>query len=266
MEMIIVILYFSGTGNSLYAAKYIATAQKEEIISISEEMKLNKEVYDYNLKDDEKIIFIFPIYAWAPPKMVLDFISKLKLNNYKENYISAVATCAKNIGNTMELLNEKLNKNGLSLDSGFSVVMPTNYIIFGDVFTKEKNNEIIEASKPVLKNINKIISNLEKDKFNVEKGNMPKVLTSVINPLFNKFAIDTKKFYVTDDCIGCKICEKVCNNNCIKVDKTPVWGESCSQCLACINYCPKTAIQYGKGTVKKGRYTNSYIKSEEMYR
>lgn len=260
------VLYFSGTGNSLYAAKEIATAQEEEIISISREVNLNKEIYEYNLKDDEKIIFIFPIYAWAPPKMVLDFIGKLKFNNYKGNYISAVATCAGNIGNTMELLNDKLNEKGLDLDSGFSVFMPTNYIVLGDVFTQEKNTEIIEDSKLMLKNINNIITNLEKHRFNVEKGKMPKIRTSVINPLFNKFAIGTKKFYATDDCVGCKICEKVCNNNCIKVDKTPVWGEDCSQCLACINYCPKKAIQFGKGTVKKGRYTNPYIKLEEMYR
>jgi NAD-dependent dihydropyrimidine dehydrogenase PreA subunit/flavodoxin len=264
--MIVMILYFSGTGNSLYAAKNIAASQKEEIISISREMNLNKEVYEYNLKEDEKIVFVFPIYAWAPPKMVLDFISKLKLNNYKGNYISSVATCGGNIGNTMKLLSEKLKAKGFDLDSGFSVKMPTNYIIFGDAYPEEKNNRIIEDSKHILENINKLISNLERGIFEVEKGSMPKLLTSIVNPLFNKFAIDTKKFYVTEDCIGCKICEKVCNNNCIKVDKTPEWGENCSQCLACINYCPKKAIQYGKGTEKKGRYTNPHIELHEMYR
>lgn len=257
------IFYFSGTGNSLYVAKCIAKAQKEELISISKEMNLNKEIYEYTLKPYEKIIFVFPIYAWAPPKMVLEFINKIKLNNYNGNYISSVATCGKNIGNAMELLNKKLNRKGVNLSSGFSVVMPNNYMIAGDVYTKEENEKIINDSQPILENINKILSNSEKGIFNVEKGSMPKITTFVINPLFNS-AINTKKFYVNDDCIGCKICEKVCNNKCIKVDKTPVWGEDCSQCLACINYCPKKAIQYGKATINKGRYTNPYISLEEM--
>lgn len=258
------IFYFSGTGNSLYAAKCIADFQKEKLISISKEMNLNKEVYEYNLKPDEKIIYVFPIYAWAPPKIVLDYINKLKLNNFKENYICSVATCGKNIGNAMELLNKKLKHKGLNLDSGFSVVMPNNYMVTGDVSTAEESDKIIKDSQQVLENINKIISNSQKGIFNVEKGKMPKITTFVINPLFNRFAINTKKFYVNDDCTGCKICEKVCNTKCIKVDKNPVWGENCSQCLACINYCPKKAIQFGKSTIQKGRYSNPYITLDEM--
>lgn len=33
-------------------------------------------------------------------------------------------------------------------------------------------------------------------------------------------------------------------------------GNACRQCLACINRCPVQAIQYGKGTVNRGRYTH----------
>ncbi|MGL6106751.1 EFR1 family ferrodoxin [Romboutsia sp.] len=258
------IFYFSGTGNSLYIAKDIATKQKEEILSISKEMNLNKDVYEYTLKDNEKIVFIFPIYAWAPPKIVLDFINKLKINNYKENYLCSIATCGENIGNAMDLLSKKLKEKELNLNSGFSLVMPNNYMIAGDVFSKEESIKIIKASDIVLEDINKIISNKEKNILKVAKGPMPQFMTSVINPCFNKFAINSKKFYVNDNCIGCKICEKVCNTKCITVDKVPSWGENCTQCLACINYCPKRAIEFGKNTYKKGRYTNPYIDIEEM--
>ena len=35
----------------------------------------------------------------------------------------------------------------------------------------------------------------------------------------------------------------------------PAWGRQCYQCLRCIHECPQEAIQYGKGTEKRGRYT-----------
>jgi len=34
----------------------------------------------------------------------------------------------------------------------------------------------------------------------------------------------------------------------------PRWGENCTHCMACINFCPKDAIQYGSGSVGKIRY------------
>lgn len=259
------IFYFSGTGNSLYVAKSIARLQGEKIISIAKEYNLKKENYEYDLNDNEKIIFIYPIYAWAPPKMVLDFISKLKLNNYNGNYISTIATCGENIGNTINLIENKLLINKLKLDSGFSVVMPNNYMIMGDVDNKESSLKKINDVDKILEKISCIISNKEKGIYNVEKGPVPGFLTKIINPLFNIAAINTSKFYVDENCTGCKICEKVCNVQSIKVDEKPTWGKECTGCLACINYCPKKAIQYGKGTIKKGRYINPKISIEEMF-
>lgn len=76
--------------------------------------------------------------------------------------------------------------------------------------------------------------------------------------------MNTKKFYANDKCTGCGICESVCNCNTIKVDKKPSWGKECTQCLACMHFCPVKAIQYGKGTEKKGRYKNPKVSIAEM--
>ena len=85
------IFYFSGTGNSRYVAANIGEVQGERLISISKELNLNKDKYEYELQNDEKIIFVYPIYAWAPPAMVVEFMKKINFVNYKENYISTVA-------------------------------------------------------------------------------------------------------------------------------------------------------------------------------
>ena len=34
----------------------------------------------------------------------------------------------------------------------------------------------------------------------------------------------------------------------------PVWESHCTHCMACICYCPKEAIEYGKKSIGKPRY------------
>lgn len=253
------IFYFTGTGNSGYVAREIAKENHDEIFSISkllnESMKL-----EFTLKDEEKIGFIYPIYAWAPPKMVMEFMKKIKFNNYNNNYIFSIATCGDNTGNAMDLIKKELDYKGMALNSGFSIIMPNNYIILGDVDSKEVEKRKLKNAENEMKEINKSIKERRQKIFKINKGFAPGILTKVINPLFNKHAINISKFYSTDGCVSCGKCEKVCNSKTITiVDGKPQWRGECSQCLACINYCPKKAIQYGKSTIKKGRYTNPYF-------
>lgn len=258
------IFYFSGTGNSLQVAKNIAKYNDEELISIASEMNNRNDDFKYTLKDNEAIGFVYPVYAWAPPKMVIDFVEKLKLDNYKDNYIFSVATCGENVGNTMKVLSASLKKKNLNLNSGFSISMPNNYIIMGDVDSKEKEEKKLSAAEEALKNINCVINERKKGVFQVVRGPIPGILTTIVNPLFNKGAMNTKKFYANDKCISCGICESVCNCKTIKVKGKPKWGKECTQCLACIHLCPVSAIQYGKGTESKGRYKNPNVTVDEM--
>jgi NAD-dependent dihydropyrimidine dehydrogenase PreA subunit len=258
------IFYFSGTGNSLYVAKYLGNKNHEKVVSVASLMRENKNCYEFDLEKNEVIGFVYPVYAWAPPKQILQFIEKIKLNNYDKNYIFTVATCGENIGNTVEVLSKALSKKSLILNSGFSIKMPNNYIIMGDVDNKKVEDKKLLEAENFLLEISEVI-NEKKDKvYKVEKGLMPAVLTSIINPLFNKGGTNTKKFHVNNNCTACGFCEKVCNCGTIKVDKKPVWGEECSQCLACIHLCPTKAIEYGKSTKKKGRYKHPRILSNEM--
>lgn len=258
------IFYFSGTGNSLYVAKNIGQNNSENLVSVATEMNSAGSSYEYNLKDNEIVGFVYPIYAWGPPKMVVNFIEKLKLNNYKNNYIFTVATCGENIGNTMKILDKCLKKKNLYLKSGFSISMPNNYIILGNVDTKDVEHRKLLAADESLKSINKIIKDKKEGIYEVEKGPIPVILTSIVNPLFNKMNMSTKKFYANDKCTSCGLCESVCNSKTIKVNGKPNWGKACTQCLACVHLCPVNAIQYGKGTENKGRYKNPNINVNEM--
>ena len=48
---------------------------------------LNNGTFEFCLREDEKIGFVFPIYSWAPPEIVLNFIRQLSLKGYKRQYL-----------------------------------------------------------------------------------------------------------------------------------------------------------------------------------
>jgi len=258
------IFYFSGTGNSLQAARSIAEQNGEALVSIAEAVNRGVGSHEFDLEVGETVGFVYPVYAWGPPGRVISFIEKLKLNNYKGNYTFSVATCGANIGNTMKVLAKALERKGMKLDSGFSLVMPNNYVIMGDVDSKEEEAKKLIEAEETLKHINSVVKERRKGVFELEKGFMPGLLTYVINPMFSRNAIDTGRFYAQDSCTSCGVCEKVCSCNNIRVQGKPQWGNECVQCLACLNYCPVKAVQYGKSTVNKGRYTNPNVKPEDI--
>ena len=58
------IFYFSGTGNSRWAAEVLADRFSDKAVFIPEAMKNDDK---YRLEDGEKLGFVFPVYAWACP-------------------------------------------------------------------------------------------------------------------------------------------------------------------------------------------------------
>ncbi|HOG43673.1 MAG TPA: EFR1 family ferrodoxin, partial [bacterium] len=68
-----VVYYFTGTGNSLVAARDIANALKAELFPIPVEVKKDK-----IQTDAQKIVIVFPVYAWGPPVIVREFVKKIE--------------------------------------------------------------------------------------------------------------------------------------------------------------------------------------------
>lgn len=258
------IFYFTGTGNSLYAAKTIASRQGEELISIAAAAASGRDVYEYDLRDDEVIGFVHPVHAWGPPPIVLEFIRRLKLRNFRGNYVFVVATCGGSAGNAMKVMARSLRAQGFPLNGGFSLIMPNNYIMMGDVDSEEVRREKLAAADKVLQDINAAVAG-RAEEMKVSQGRLPWLTTGLIYPIFAKSTVNTAKFHVTDRCTGCGICAKVCNCGNIRMrSEKPEWGENCTQCSACLHYCPTQAVQYGKATGNKGRYVNPNVSIAEI--
>ncbi|WP_455539344.1 EFR1 family ferrodoxin [Terrisporobacter sp.] len=245
------IFYFTGTGNSLMAAKQIAKETGDELINISECIKNGK--YSFTTKKDEKVGFVFPVYYYTIPSMVKIFIEKLELNH--KGYTYALITCGGSISGAGGMLNKNLKTKGINLDQVYSVVMPDNAVLYYNVDTEEKTNEIIKNAKS---SINEIITLIKKE----DTASINSSILSNVGNFAYSHMNKTKKFYTTDKCISCGICAKNCPDEAIEIiDKKVKWVKSrCSKCSACINRCPVRAIEYGSKTNKRNRYVNPILK------
>lgn len=256
------IFYFSGTGNSRWVADALGVALGEPVVSIAEELKTGKKEFLYPVREDEKVLFVYPVHSWGPAVPVVRFISGLKLIGYEKQPVYSVSTCGDECGYTADLMRKVLHKRGIVLTDSYSVIMPNNYILMPgfDVDSKEVEEEKLKEAPSAVALIVDAI--LERKNVNLyKKGSMPGLKSYCIYPLFANFAIGKNSFRVTNDCISCGLCERVCPTGTITLaDGKPVWSDTCVQCVACIHRCPVRAIEYGKITLKKGRYHYPGIK------
>lgn len=256
------IFYFSGTGNSRWVANTLGIALGEPVVSIAEELKTGKKEFVCPLREDERVLFVYPVHSWGPAVPVARFISMLKLTGYAEQPVYSVSTCGDECGYTVDLMRKALGKRGIALTAGYSVIMPNNYILMPgfNVDSKEVEKQKLKEAPSAVAAIADAIR--ESKNVNLyKKGSLPGLKSYCIYPLFTNFAIGKNSFRVTDDCISCGLCERVCPTATITLtDGKPVWADTCVQCVACIHRCPVRAIEYGKITLKKGRYHHPEIK------
>ncbi len=104
------IFYFSGTGNSAWAARQIG--------------------------------FVFPIYTWGAPKIMADFAKRLPK---PPSFTFGVCTCGGDAGLAMKQFSKLY-----PLNSSYSLVMPNNYIIGSDTDEEGKIRQKISAARAEL--------------------------------------------------------------------------------------------------------------------
>lgn len=203
--------------------------------------------------------------------MMLRFVSRLHIRNYGGQPVYAVCTCGDTCGMTDSILSAALARRGLPLTACWSVRMPNNYLLmkgFGvdtDEVAAAKLASAPHVTEAVAEAIRKGSAPAGGTGYrHYLTGTQPWLKSHVINPLFRRFLAgpDSRtKFHVSDACIGCGLCARVCPTGAVTMsDGHPVWGRGCVQCTACINRCPVRAIDWGNITQAQGRYRHPELK------
>lgn len=272
------IFYFSGTGNTKWAASKLASATHEDLISIAPYMRADDSSHTlaepFILKENERLGFVFPVHGWRVPKLVREFIGRMKVQRAESDaagslpFAYCVCTAGDSIGLTIENLNQTISQNpslqalGITeVSSSYSLIMPESYVglPFMDVDPKEK--EIWKKSKSAqeLAVICEEIFDRKEGVSRLVKGPIPWFFTKVVGGFFENVLITDKRFHVEKDkCVKCGICANVCPVDDIKGGhgEYPEWlhHKDCLTCFTCYHHCPHHAIEFGKQTQKKGQY------------
>jgi ferredoxin len=253
-----VIYYYTGTGNSLWTARLLATELGNAGI-----YPITKAIKERVSQKADAIGIVFPVHMWGIPGPVIQFLKTIKNDSAK--YYFAFAVNAGQVSRTLIQLKKLMRMQGLLLSAGFDIVLPSNYIPWGGPGPADHLQKLYYDAKQKIKEAAAYISG--KKSGHIEKGPLWQriLLTALYKMTYNMIPKMDKNFRADEKCNGCGICAKVCPAGNIVIEgKKPAWQRRCEQCLACIQWCPQEAIQYGKKTPAYERYHHPEIKLKDM--
>jgi ferredoxin len=197
--------------------------------------------------------FLFPVYAYGPPKIVWKFLKGLPRAKDVEAFVYANA--GEEAGVTLPIAKRFLKRKGWRIAGADYCYMPQN---FSPIFEVPPDGVcaamIAEAERAAAEFAGKLAEGGESI---VRNG--PGLLARSLGLVYWIFRVfGTRNFFkiarIDDTCNGCGLCAKICpKGNIVMREDRPVIGRNCEMCIRCLSYCPKQSIQaFSSG--RHGRY------------
>lgn len=233
-------IYFSGTGNTKYCiSEFIKKLDDSaSILSIESELSVDA------IKENDFIVFAYPIYFSSLPKIVNDYI-KFNKEIFKGKKIFIIVTMGLFSGDGAGCSARLFKKYGAEIVGGLHLKMPD---CIGDEKALKKS---LEKNKEVVKNaedkICKAVEYMKNGHPTKEGINFLYHVAGLFGQrlwFYNKTKEYSDKLNIDKSkCIGCGLCSNLCPMNNIEIidTKAQTMGK-CTMCYRCVSNCPKQAI------------------------
>jgi ferredoxin/flavodoxin len=255
-----IIYYFTGTGNTLAIVRGIA-----EELGDTRLIPLRRAMHPGGIAPAADAVGIaFPVYFLNLPALVRQFVQNIRFDG--NPYIFGIATCGERPGGSLFNLKTLLEEKGTTLSAGFVFVMPENYIgpidLMGDAPHRQDKYTVAKSRIPA------VTDAIRDRKVTLPEGSDSVILKiggCIIGTLATSLYNTPGRLHATAACNHCGICGRICPTRNITVTEYGVsWGRDCTQCYACIHWCPTAAIEIGNRTKGKERYHHMDITLRDM--
>ncbi|MDR1413250.1 MAG: EFR1 family ferrodoxin [Actinomycetes bacterium] len=270
--------WFSGTGNSLFAARMLAEALGDTTLvpmagggaGTADSGGVALAAGDDTLRivggEGQRVGFVFPSYYGDLPRLVRAFIERLDFVAGSEVFV--VVTMGAFGQGSITAAEQLLASKGVALRYGVGVRMPPNYILKYDpgTFGAGSARRISRKLGKVSRRLRSIAIDIVAGKQRVRRGRI------TAKTLYTDSAALDEDFRVTDVCTSCGQCVRICPVGNIRMSGSdgngdggqPIWLHHCEHCVACISWCPCGAIEYGKVTPGRVRYRNPEVRVADL--
>ncbi len=250
------IYYFTGTGNSYSVARQLA----EELGSTTLIRITSKLPEENTITGYKRLEIVVPAYMGSIPEMAQHFLEGLRVD--AKTYVFDVVTCAGNEGASHDAVRKILDQRGITVSAGFTFNLPANNQTLYTPADELKQAVLVRQTKVDVREAAQVIREEGTTKFT------PSPMMKYVSKMAGRIMIpkdSDKNFSVTDNCVGCGICAEVCPaGNIVIKDGKPEWQHHCERCTACMQLCPKRAIEFGSRTKNWGRYHHPDVSVNDL--
>ncbi|MCL2426454.1 MAG: EFR1 family ferrodoxin [Oscillospiraceae bacterium] len=235
-----VMLYFSGTGNSKYVAELFCKHNDNDVECYSIEENID---FENLISAEDVIAFCYPVYMSRVPRIMRGFVAQ-HMHTLKGKKTIVFCTQLILSGDGTRAFTMLFPKNHINVIYTEHFFMPNNMpdVPILPISTGKSINKYLVRANRKMESVCRDIQNgiVRKRGYSIPSRilGMPQgaALQATEKRANRVVSIDS-------DCTQCNLCIKICPmNNFSLEDEKVIHNHNCTMCYRCINACPEKAI------------------------